>query len=475
MHEIAEWGGDKMIKVFRQYYPIRNIIFVISESVFIFLSIFAAVNFFDPAISFGNLNYIFLSILIATFICQICIYYTDLYEMKNSMNIKMLGARLFKAVIMASIFLGILYFVFPWLMIKYETFAFGFILMMIMIGLTRYCYSLVLELGLFNQRIILIGAGDLAKKIFDEIQERVDCGYEISYIVLNKSSNKSLFQTKIPFIQPTDYLGLCEIAKEEGIRTIVVAIEEKRGNFPSEELLKCRIEGVEVLDGNSFYEMLSGKLVVNQLYPSWLIFSTGFRKSIINKILKRTFDILLSLVMLIMFLPLMVLVAILIKIDSKGSIFYSQQRVGQYHKTYNIYKFRSMIENAEETNGPQYAVEDDPRITRIGYFLRKLRIDEMPQLWNVLKGEMSFVGPRPERNFFVEDYEKLIPYYVERFSVKPGITGWAQICYQYGSNAAETIEKLNYDLFYIKNMSILMDILIVFRTVKIVIFGKGAR
>jgi sugar transferase (PEP-CTERM system associated) len=344
-----------------------------------------------------------------------------------------------------------------------------------MIGSTRFCYSQVLERGLFNQRIMLIGSGNLAGKIKDEIQERADCGYEISYLVQAQLHKDALFENGKPFLQYHDYSGLCEIAKKKDIKTIVVALEEKRGNFPSTELLKCRIEGVEIIDGNSFYEMLSGKLVVNQLYPSWLIFSNGFRKSLTNRILKRTFDILLSLSMIILLLPLMILVALLIKIDSRGAVFYRQERVGQNHKTYNIYKFRSMIDNAEETGVPQYATENDPRVTHVGHYLRKFRIDEIPQLWNVLKGEMSFVGPRPERSFFVEEYEKQIPYYIERFSVKPGITGWAQICYQYGANAAETIEKLNYDLFYIKNMSILMDILIVLRTVKIVIFGKGAR
>jgi sugar transferase (PEP-CTERM system associated) len=469
------YGGGGMIKVFRQYYPIRNILFVITESVFIFLSIFAAVNLFDSANSIENLSYIFFNILIITFICQICIYYTDLYEMKHSTNFKMIGLRLFKALIMASVFLGILFLVFPELMIKFETFVIGFILMVVMIGSTRFCYSQVLERGLFNQRIMLIGSGNLAGKIIDEIQERADCGYEISYTVQTKLQKDKLFENMDPFVPYHDYSGLCEIAKKKGIKTIVVALEEKRGHFPSTELLKCRIEGVEIVEGNSFYEMLSGKLVVNQLYPSWLIFSSGFRKSLTNRIFKRTFDILLSLTMIILLLPLMILVALLIKIDSRGAVFYRQERVGQNHKIYNIYKFRSMIDNAEGTGVPQYATENDPRITPVGHYLRKFRIDEIPQLWNVLKGEMSFVGPRPERSFFVEEYEKQIPYYIERFSVKPGITGWAQICYQYGANAAETIEKLNYDLFYIKNMSILMDILIVLRTIKIVVFGKGAR
>jgi exopolysaccharide biosynthesis polyprenyl glycosylphosphotransferase len=173
--------------------------------------------------------------------------------------------------------------------------------------------------------------------------------------------------------------------------------------------------------------------------------------------------------------PLILIVALLIKIDSKGPVFFSQERCGQYHRPYRVYKFRSMVENAEQESGPKWAEEDDPRITRVGRFIRKLRIDELPQLWNVLKGDMSFVGPRPERPFFVEQLEKKIPYFRERFVVKPGITGWAQVSYGYAASEEDAIEKLNYDLFYIKNMSILLDLVIIFRTVKIVLFGTGAR
>ncbi len=464
-----------MITLFRQYYPIRNILFVIAESVFIFTSLFVAVTLFNPGFHFVEGDYICFNIIIITLVCQVCIYFTDLYDMKNSISLKILGVKLVQSLIMASIFLGILYISFPELIIEPKIFVFGVTLMGALIFLIRILYSWVLKEGFFNQRIMILGSGELATKIIAEINERKDCGYEISYMVQNQTPKKFLDNSGMPVISKMDYSNICEIAKEMGIRTIVVAIEEKRGHFPSAELLRCRIDGCEILDGNSFYEMLSGKLVVDQLYPSWLIFSNGFRKSIIKTILKRTLDIAMSLVMLIVFLPLMILVALIIKIDSRGPVFYSQERVGQKHKTYNIYKFRSMIDNAEKTCGPIYACEDDYRVTRVGYYLRKLRIDEMPQLWNVLKGEMSFVGPRPERGVFVREYEKQIPYYLERFSIKPGITGWAQICFRYGADAEDTLEKLNYDLFYIKNMSILMDIMIIMKTIKIVIFGTGAR
>jgi sugar transferase (PEP-CTERM system associated) len=464
-----------MFQVFRQYYPIRNIIFVTAESILIFLSLFAAFMLFDFEGIPLDWSYILFNIFFITVLFQTCFYYTDLYEIKVSFCLKELVKKLFYSLLIAILFLGLIYLIFPSLMIKPEIFAIGLMIMIIMILSGRFLYGIVLEKGLFNQHIMLIGTGDLVTKIINEIKERPDCGYHISYIIKNKMYDETSPTTNTPTIQNTNYLNICETAKEKGIKMIVVAIKEKRGNFPSAELLKCRIAGCKILDGNSFYEMLSGKLIVNELYPSWLIFSDGFHKTLMRKVLKRCFDVVLSMYMLIIFLPLMLLVAVLIKIDSRGPVFYSQGRVGQNHRTYNIHKFRSMIDHAEQSCGPQYACENDPRITRIGKVLRKFRIDEIPQLWNVLKGEMSFVGPRPERVFFVEEYEKEIPYYRERFSIKPGITGWAQICYQYGANAEETTEKLNYDLFYIKNMSILMDIMIVLKTIKIVIFGQGAR
>lgn len=218
-----------------------------------------------------------------------------------------------------------------------------------------------------------------------------------------------------------------------------------------------------------------GKLYVTQINPAWLIFSDGFRKSRLQRMMKRAGDIILSLLFLLLSLPLMLVTTFLIKFDSKGPVLFSQERVGQNRKPFMIRKFRSMVAEAEKQTGPVWAKDDDVRITRVGRIIRKLRIDELPQIWNVLKGHMSFVGPRPEREYFVTELEKQIPYYSERFTVKPGITGWAQVSYGYGASLEDAIEKLNYDLFYIKNLSFLLDVMIIFRTIKIVLFGKGAR
>jgi sugar transferase (PEP-CTERM system associated) len=269
--------------------------------------------------------------------------------------------------------------------------------------------------------------------------------------------------------------GLCELSRSYNVAKIVVSITEKRRTMPIQELLRCRVEGIDIIDGSTFYEMLTGKVRVESINPSWLIFSSGFKKSRTRRLFKRSFDIIMAAILLAALLPLQLLVAVLVRLDSAGPAFFTQKRVGEGQRLYRIYKFRSMIQEAEKMSGPVWALEDDPRVTRAGRILRRLRIDEFPQLWNVIKGEMSFVGPRPERDEFVQQLDKIIPYYRERFSVKPGITGWAQVNYGYGASIRDAVEKLNYDLFYIKNMSIFMDFLIVIRTIKILLFGYGVR
>jgi len=271
-----------------------------------------------------------------------------------------------------------------------------------------------------------------------------------------------------------DYTEICSIARAGGVDRIVVALDERRGRFPLEELLSCRLKGIRVEDGVAFTEELAGKLSVENLHPSFLIFSDGFKRSVIFKQAKRAVDILASVLGLILFFPVSLIITLAIKLDSKGPILYRQERVGEDGRIFHLLKFRSMHADAEE-NGPVWAGVDDRRITRAGRMIRKLRLDEVPQIINVLKGEMSFVGPRPERSFFVEQLVKEIRYYSQRHVIRPGITGWAQICYPYGASKQDALEKLKYDLYYIKHMSLLFDLTICFETVKIALFGKGAR
>ena len=467
-----------MLRFFKQYYPIRNVFFVIGEGLFIFLSVSLATLMILGSDSFVYDRYLVLKILLITFVCQASLYYNDLYELKVSENYNELGIRLIQALGFAAIFLAIIYLVVPPAVIGTGIFIISVAFVVLLIVCWRFCYTIVLNRGYFNQKIILLGSADLVKNIKSEISERKDCGYEIVAEVpeANQSDNPHKDSVNNPGnLCGQKYEGLSDLARANGIEKIVVALEEKRNNFPINELLKCRINGIEVVDGNSFYEMLTGKLIVRAINPSWLIFSKGFSKSRTRRVIKRSADLILAMALLIVFLPLAGIIALLIKIDSKGPVIFSQERVGQNRKIYRMHKFRSMVQDAETMSGPVWAEDDDSRITRVGRIIRKWRFDEIPQLWNVLKGDMSFIGPRPEREHFVDQLEKIVPYYRERHTVKPGISGWAQVSYGYGASVEDAVEKLNYDLFYIKNMTFFMDLMIVMRTIKIVLFRKGAR
>jgi sugar transferase (PEP-CTERM system associated) len=256
---------------------------------------------------------------------------------------------------------------------------------------------------------------------------------------------------------------------------LLVTLTNMRGILPVNDILECRFRGIRVEEWPSFFEKLTGKIVVNSLRPGWLIFSDGPVKSPLTDTIRRALDVGLSLIGLILSAPLMGLAALSIKLDSEGPVFFRQDRVGKDGKIFVLYKFRSMRVDAEHITGPVWASEDDPRVTRVGRLLRKFRLDETPQMFNVLLGDMSFIGPRPERPVFVEQLKEQIPLYALRFTVKPGITGWAQVKYPYASTVEDTLEKLQYDLHYIKNISIFLDLLILLKSIQVVLFGRGAR
>jgi sugar transferase (PEP-CTERM system associated) len=465
-----------MLRLFKQYYPIRNIFFVLGEGVFICLSVLIASWIMLGNDLFALNRFLAAKILLITFVCQACLYYNDLYDFKITDSFRELGIRLLQALGASAIFLAFVYIALPQAIIGTGTFVISICIVILLIVSWRFFYTLILDRGIFNEKIILLGSSDLANEIYEQIKDKKDCGYTLSAMVPESGdpvgcSDRPTADT----ICQKKYENLCAMARSMGISKIVVALQERRNSLPIKELLQCRIEGIEVIEGHTFFEMLTGKLIVQTINPGWLIFSEGFQKTRTRRFIKRTIDLTLSFVLLLAFLPLIIVISILIKVDSKGPVIFSQKRVGAKQKIYRMHKFRSMVEDAEKSSGPVWAEDNDMRITRVGKIIRRFRFDELPQLWNVLKGEMSFVGPRPERPVFVEELEKRIPYFRVRSSVKPGITGWAQICYGYANTVQDAIEKLNYDLFYIKNMSILMDLMIVLRTIKIVIFARGAR
>jgi sugar transferase (PEP-CTERM system associated) len=324
----------------------------------------------------------------------------------------------------------------------------------------------------FRDRLLFLGATPVAERLITALESE-NPGYEILGYVDDRPSQEIHLTNGFRVLGTSNQLQ--EIVAATGAGTIVVALGERRGTLPLSDILSCKLKGVRIEDWPSFYEKLTGKIIVQGLRPSWLIFSEGFDRTRMTRTLKRWGDLVLSATMLLAGWPLFVLVALAVRLGSPGPIFLRQERVGGGGKPFTLFKFRTMIANAEAMTGPVWATEDDPRITRVGRILRKTRLDELPQVFNVLQGEMSFVGPRPERPHFVAQLQEQIPYYSQRHTVKPGITGWAQVRYRYGATVEDAEEKLQYDLYYVKNLSFFLDMLILMASVKVVLFGKGAR
>ncbi|MFT5284497.1 MAG: sugar transferase (PEP-CTERM system associated) [Planctomycetota bacterium] len=267
--------------------------------------------------------------------------------------------------------------------------------------------------------------------------------------------------------------ALFELVNELNVSGVFVALDNRRGVLPTEDLLRCRLAGVIVEEGEALYERVAGKITVEAMRPSYLIFNQGFVQSASAQAAKRILDIVCALVGIVLAMPLMIATALMVRFSSPGPVLFQQERTGRHDKSFTLLKFRSMREDAEKTSGPVWATADDPRITNVGKFMRKTRLDELPQLWNVLMGDMSMVGPRPERPHFVRDLESKIPYFTQRQIVKPGLTGWAQINYPYGNTLEDAVQKLQYDLFYIKFQSVIFDLSILFNTIKIVVLRRG--
>ncbi len=333
----------------------------------------------------------------------------------------------------------------------------------------------------FSLRVLVLGNGALAAQMA-EIAESTERNVKIvGYVAIQSQGNERASDRNQPedskLVEPVlgDASELPLLASSLRVDTIVVALSERRGVFPVREVLQCKMNGIDILDAPTFYELLTKKLMLEQITPSWFFLSSGFRRTSLFMAFKRFLDILLSLIGLAITLPFFPLIAVIIKLDSPGPLLFSQIRVGLHEKEFRLYKFRTMRQDAEKLSGAVWSTENDPRITRIGSFFRKVRIDEFPQFYNVLMGDMSFVGPRPERPEFVEKLKQIIPYYSKRHFVKPGLTGWAQVCYPYGSTVEDAVEKLRYDLYYTKNLSAYLDLLIVLETIKVVLFGRGGR
>jgi len=336
----------------------------------------------------------------------------------------------------------------------------------------RTVCALLARTNPFRERVLFLGATPTAEHIIGELEVNHP-GYEIVGFVDDRPADQVALSNGFRVLGTTWQLS--EIATGCEVGTIVVCLTERRGSFPLKPILDCKLRGIRIEDWPAFYEKLTGKIIVQNLRPSWLVFSEGFKRTAVTRMAKHVVDLALATLFLVIGWPIFVLVALAIRLDSPSPIFFRQERVGEQGRPFTLLKFRTMVQDAELRTGPVWAADDDPRITRVGRWLRKTRLDEFPQIWNVFKGEMSFIGPRPERPHFVVQLQEKIPYYAERHSVKPGITGWAQVRCPYAATIEDSEEKLQYDLYYVKNMSSLLDIDILLSTIRVVLFGRGAR
>jgi sugar transferase (PEP-CTERM system associated) len=419
----------------------------------------------------GSADAMFSKIVVVTALCQLCFYYNDLYDLTIVHSSRELVVRLLQAAGAAAIVLAFTCVVFPTLMLDPSTFVTALGVFVVAVLSWRLAFNHFAHDPHLEERVLIVGTGQTARLLAQQIGRQQDFAYRLVGFV-HESEGALL-------VRQHDVLGdaadIDRIVRSRHVDRIVVGLSDRRGRLPIEQLLRAKLSGVRVEDATTTYERLTGKILIDDLKPSWLIFSDGFRASRGTRFLKRMLDLSLSMILAIISAPFVVLTAVAIKLDSTGPMLYSQERVGENGRVFNIYKFRSMRIDAEQAGTPVWARDKDDRATRVGRFIRVTRLDELPQLWNVMRGDMSFVGPRPERPFFVEQLAKESPFYLQRHSVKPGLTGWAQVKYRYGSTVEDAMEKLRYDLYYIKHLSIVFDLTIVLDTVKVILFGKGAK
>ena len=456
------------MQLFNRQVSTRSLTVFTGEMVLIFGSVALAASLQSTPDLSSNLW----KVLLITLVCQTSLYFNDFYDLTLVHSNRELVVRLLQATGAASIVLAALYFLQPNLMIGNGTFVSALFVFLVAILGWRLLFNQVSGSMRLQERVLFVGTGETARKVARQILDQQDFAYRIIGFI-DEDASRIGERIVNPAIVGTP-ADIDRLIAEHSIDRIVVGMSDRRGRLPIQELLRAKMAGICVEEATTTYERVTGKILIDDLRPSWLIFSDGFRVSRATRLMKRTIDLVFSAALAVLTLPLMVITALLVMIEDGRPVFYRQERVGENGRTFTLAKFRSMRKDAEKGGKPVWATDGDDRVTRIGLFIRKTRLDELPQLWNVVRGDMSFVGPRPERPFFVEQLSREIPLYPQRHSVKPGLTGWAQVKYRYGSSLDDAMEKLRYDLYYIKHLSVVFDLTIVFDTVKVVLFRKGA-
>ena len=457
-----------MIRLFKVYYPLRTLVLLAGEALIVWFSFVAGTVLRNQDDSWLLLNVDggYLKILAVTAIVLLLSHWFDLYD---SANLDRNWEQIFRILLvlgLVALALSAVGFIFPRFLPGNGSALTGLIILAFTLFVWRTAYNWLVQQPYMRERVYVLGTGERAQRLLNGLRQRSQLGVEVVGWTGNIEGELN---------RDTVAHHLTGIASEHGVHRVIVAMPDRRGTLPVEELLDLRLAGVRVEEATSWLEKITGKIEVDQLYPSWLIFADGFRFSSFFRLMRRLLNFSVALVGLALALPLLPIVMLAVKLSSPGPVLYRQKRVGRRNEVFYCYKFRTMRQDAEADTGATWATDDDPRITKVGKFLRSARLDEIPQLWCVLKGDMHFVGPRPERPEFVEWLSKEIPYYGVRHMVRPGITGWAQVQYKYGNTLEDAREKLQYDLFYIKNASLGLDLLIMFQTIKIVLLGRGAQ
>jgi sugar transferase (PEP-CTERM system associated) len=457
-----------VIRLFNVYYPIRTLILLVGEALIVWTSFLLGAVYELRQDSYLVLNYEggYIKIFVVTVLVLLCSHWFDLYDTAR-LNTK--GELYFRLLLvpglLAFIFAGVSY-VRPDYLLGSGSSAVGLLILTVALFGWRLGFGWLVQLPILVERIYVLGTGERAQRLVQGLRQNPELGVEVASWTGKLEGAITLESVAADLM---DVVQRCKVHR------VIVAMPDRRGTIPMQELLELRMRGVKIEEATSWLERMSGKIEVENLYPSWLIFAEGFRRSSTFVLIRRLISVTISLIGLILAAPLIPLIMLLIKLDSKGPVFYTQTRVGKGGHLFKVVKFRTMRQDAEASSGPKWAGSNDPRVTRAGKFLRSSRLDEIPQLWCVLKGDMAFVGPRPERPEFIAWLSKEIPYYGVRHMVRPGLTGWAQVKYKYGSTVEDAREKLQYDLFYIKNASIGLDLLIMFQTVKTVLLRRGAQ
>ncbi|MGD0513534.1 MAG: TIGR03013 family XrtA/PEP-CTERM system glycosyltransferase [Terriglobales bacterium] len=457
-----------MIRLFNVHYPIRTLILLTGEALIIWSSFLLGMALQHREDLYVSLNYEggYLKIFAVTLLVLVCSHWFDLYDPNHFDEKGELYFRLLLVPGILALMLAAVGYVFPRFLPGNNSALAGLVILTAAMFGWRAAYTWLAQWPYLRERVYVLGTGERAQRLVNGLRARSEMGIE----VVGWSGNVEGAVTRDSVAS-----HLMELVALQQVHRVIVAMPDRRGTLPLHELLQLRLSGIKIEEATSWLERMSGRIEVEQLYPSWLIFTEGFRFGSSLRMMSRLLSTIAAALLLLLVLPIVPFVILLIMVDSRGPVIYRQKRMGRAGSTFYCYKFRTMRRDAEADTGATWATDDDPRITRIGRMLRISRLDEIPQLWCVLKGDMAFVGPRPERPEFVEWLSREIPYYPVRLAVRPGITGWAQVRYKYGNTLADAREKLQYDLYYIKNGSLGLDLLIMFETIKIVTLGRGAR